>query len=235
MEVVQEGTLYPMYEKELAAFSMKNDKLEFIELILNFLTLIKCDKVIMSTKKTKSDIISHRNKNGKIIIFTICNVSRIIFCSSDSKKIFSVYFPFVIMVRNDHPIMVFYGDEDISVEKISFLKSILNNFKKDLILNKSELIDEIKNEFIDYLAEYENEDGFFENMLKIFKNLLSLDTGYIRYDCDKVNSTEHHPTNHLDVFYSKDSSIKIGLRNEYKLCDFLSILSNKESIKYLVD
>lgn len=112
---------------------------------------------------------------------------------------------------------------------------MLNNFKAEYHLDKEDLLNEIQDEYLDYTGNEDNKDSYFNKVLKVFKELLSLDTGYIRYDSDKANSSDLHPEHHLDIFYSKDSSLKIGLRDRYELDKFLLLLDNNTQIKYISD
>lgn len=214
--------LYPSTTKEF--FNIKDNKLSFIDLILNSMTII-------TTQEGRNNIkIAHY---GVLVVSKSSdNKSRLTFYQSN--KIFSIYFPFEIDKVNGS-FKIYFKSNYISEETISFLKSMLNNFKAEYHLDKEDLLDEIQNEYLDYTGNEDNKDLYFNKVLEVFKELLSLDTGYIRYDSDKANSSGLHPEHHLDIFYSKDSSLKIGLKDRYELDEFLLLLDNNTQIKYISD
>ncbi|MCS8563919.1 hypothetical protein EFJ78_08810 [Pediococcus pentosaceus] len=61
--------------------------------------------------------------------------------------------------------------------------------------------------------------------------LLCFEPGYIRYDFDEKNCSEHHPLNHLDV--NIENSIKLGLDNRITNEEFINILLTNGEVKYL--
>ena len=68
--------------------------------------------------------------------------------------------------------------------------------------------------------------------------LLSFESGYLRYDHDEDENREDpilHPVDHIDLFYSSNSTFKIGLQDRIDVDDLKSILSINEkcySINY---
>lgn len=61
-------------------------------------------------------------------------------------------------------------------------------------------------------------------------NYFFLKMAIFRYDCDVANENGAvHPLHHYDVFYSSNSTFKIGLKNELEketLIDLLQIETN---------
>ena len=219
-----EFNLYPNIIKTKGFFAIKDCKLSFISVILDAMELIKIENIFKGgSNACQTRLIFFEGERNK---------SRLIFYDSD--KIYSIYFPFSIDKVNGE-LKVHYRDYEISGETISFLKSILNNFNYKCSLDEDILLNEIREEYLDYIGYENDEKSYFNNTLEIFKELLSLDTGYIRYDHDEAHAGEQHPVDHLDIFYSGNSSIKIGLKKKYGLSEFLSILYNTPSIKYIND
>jgi len=141
-------------------------------------------------------------------------------------KYFSINFPFTLINEK----IWFRNLLEIDSEVISKLKTVINcnEFNSNCSLN-----------FIEPIFALEEE--YNENFWILLKELFMMEDGYIRYDYDnetyqkfKENGEEKkHPLNHYDVFYSSNTTFKIGLNKsitEDDFIDFLNINTNCKSI-----
>lgn len=153
---------------------------------------------------------------GRIII-RISKMSRIFFTSE--KKIYSLIFPFSVSENNGQ--FRFHTDShpDIGHRTTSQIISLINttNFfsQSDAITSLEAIFEECA------------EDVYF---WPLFRDLMLLESGYIRFDNDAKNARGHkHPLNHLDIFYSQNTTFKVGLLQESNIehfCDMLDITTN---------
>lgn len=225
MIMIKEFNLFPIDIKSKKIFQIKDNKLSFVNLILDSLDVIRMQP---------TGINSEYSGCNKLILFQDDrDKSRLIFCGDEENKIFSIYFPFKIEHDELGCLEIYFGSDKIETETVSFLRTILNAFEKQVILHEDFFLDEINQEYLQYKANEDDGYAYYNKILDIFKKLLSLDTGYIRYDYDEANSSSLHPVNHLDIFYSDDSSMKIGLREKYDLQKFLLLFDNSSQIKYM--
>jgi hypothetical protein len=90
-------------------------------------------------------------------------------------------------------------------------------------------------DFIDPIISFE------ENIWTTFRDLLISEDGYIRYDKDekgykeaKLKKEEHrHPLNHIDVFYTNQLTLKLGLTEEYIDTDLIDMMNTNTNCRYL--
>lgn len=143
----------------------------------------------------------------------------------DHKKIVIMSFPFNIDLKFKS-ICLKYKDKDIRPREISMIKSVLN-----YMYDKNHtLYDSIIEVLFD--MELNNEEERVLNDIVV--ELLSFNEGYIRYDYDPENEQgKIHPLYHLDLFFSNQSTFKIGLLRRYKMNDLLELLDYEKPCKYL--
>lgn len=146
----------------------------------------------------------------------------------DHKKIVIMSFPFSISSEFGS-ILLKYKNKDVGAREISMIKSVLKY-----------MYDETKNltlydSIIEVLYDMELNDDEEEIVLNdMVVELLSFSEGYIRYDYDPENELgEIHPLYHLDIFFSNQSTFKIGLPRRYEIKDLLDLLDYEKPCRYL--
>lgn len=188
----------------------------------------KEDLVILLIESMKvfliGDIITESDIKGKVMI-KIDKMSRIIF--EIENKYFSFNFPFGVGSRSDHESITFYDIDtrlDLNSKNLSIILSIFN---EGVMKNNS--LEDIYIELL-YMEDIE----YKEDILKVVKKLMLFESGYIRYDYDSEHADGHiHPLYHFDVYYSSNNSIKLGLRNELKIEEFVDLLDVKTNCYYI--
>ena len=165
------------------------------------------------------------NSSGKIVL-VVDKMSRLFFFKED--KFFSINFPFY--VSNDSSFFSFKYKNicDIDSSIVSNVVSTLNCKEFDAHCS------------LDFFDPISNQESINNNFWTFFKDLLLMETGYIRYDHDittynkfKDQDREHeHPLHHFDVFYSNNTTFKIGLFESLDEEGFLDILNTKTNCKY---
>lgn len=163
---------------------------------------------------------------GKIII-KVDKMSRIVF--EIENKYFSFNFPFNIEnIYNDEHITFYDIDTGLYLNNKN-LSLILRIFNEDRM--KKDSLEDLYLE----LADIEDLE-YMEDILNVVKKLMLFESGYIRYDYDpdptRVNKYTH-PLYHFDVYYSSNNSIKLGLRNELKVEEFIDLLDIKTNCYYI--
>ena len=187
------------------------------DIILLFVETIKFIKT-HSFQEEKSDF--------KIII-QIDNMSRFIYSSLD--KHFSLIFPFKISIKESNYEFFLKDGTELSFEFLSKITKLINNdiFSRTLDSLIEEIIDESK-EQKDIVSDFDNKIWNF------FKEMYSLEYGYLRYDYDKEHENgKIHPLNHLDICYSNEVTFKIGLNKKISSEEMIEILDNNLERKFL--
>jgi len=171
------------YTKD-SIFSPIRQKKDFIMLLVNAISYVQTTVEISRAEGSYLKIV----KNGK--------VTRFIFVSEN--KVFSVAIPFHVTVSSDNGVIFKCNGIDIDSEILYGLKSIFGGEYNDL----------------NYYSVYEKiEDLNFdsEDIWDVLNSILMAEEGYLRFDHDPGSQNGRtHPLNHLDIFYSNNSSLKIG-------------------------
>ena len=117
-----------------------------------------------------------------------------------------------------------------------------NGYIDKIIRDKNSIVKSIENMldvFMDTMNEFEILDNNYAQFCwELLLYLLSFESGYLRYDHDEDENREDpilHPVDHIDLFYSSNSTFKIGLQDRIDVDDLKSILSINEkcySINY---
>lgn len=154
-------------------------------------------------------------------------MSRLFFFSEN--KYYSIVFPFKINKEGDNFYLLTKNDIEINSYFISKVKSAINcdNFNDSCVL-----------EFADYLLDYENEN---EQVWNFIKELMLLEDGYVRYDCDLNGFNEakekgyplRHPLNHYDLFYTSPATFKIGLDRNHSLNEMIDLVDIKTDCRFI--
>lgn len=196
-------------------FSPVRDKVKIIELLMESIRYM-----------TLNPSVSEENKAGKIII-QIEKMSRLFFFTKE--KSFSIAFPFFISNENNEYRFIFKNLVEVNGELIS---QIISSITCDKFDSHCSL------DFIEPISDFEESNDTFWIFLK---ELFLMETGYIRYDYDPQNyekfkseGNEHqHPLHHCDIFYSSNSTFKLGLKKSLLESEFIDLLNINTNCKYL--
>lgn len=138
-------------------------------------------------------------------------------------KIFSIHFPF--FVDEIDSTLKFYNhyiddiDQRLTSDILGLIKS-RNTFDGDCIYNFFESVDEIKH--------------YGQSFWGFLRELFLFEPGYIRYDYDEERQNGRtHPLNHYDLFYSSNTTFKIGLNNRIEMSKMIELLDTETDCHYL--
>lgn len=183
-----------------------------------------CVRVLLNTIKYWQ--ISEQLKIGEqvgSIIISVSKTSRLFV--EKSNCIYSIQLPFSIKDNDEGNLPVFSSTAigDITNQLVSNALSLL-----ELDLVKSDCISDLADEV---MTITESLPGFWS----FFWSLLSFESGYLRYDFDKVNENGLlHPLHHFDIFFSSNSTFKIGLEEPVKLEMLSDIIDRETNCHFLV-
>ncbi|MCG6142737.1 hypothetical protein [Leptospira mtsangambouensis] len=163
---------------------------------------------------------SIHDPKGKITIY-VSKISRVIF--ETEQNLFSLYFPFTVIDKEDSLIFLSKSGIEISSSLSSQMLSIIDE------INENDLISFQDLNLIPENFEYENENALF-----ILNELLLQEDGYLRFDHDIENADGNlHPEKHIDIFFQNASKVKLGLNNTLDHSQFLDILNTETDCWYL--
>lgn len=157
---------------------------------------------------------------GKIEL-AVSKMSRIFFVSSH--KVYSLNFPFSV-AENDGALSFKTHSHSNVDHKVS--SDILSLLESPKVLGTIEVLEFA--ESVDDVAQYDKE------LWGLFQELLLNEEGYIRYDYDEKHKNGHyHPLNHLDIFFSSNSTFKLGLHAKTDVEMFIDVLDSNTMCHYL--
>lgn len=175
---------------------------------------------------------------GKFII-NVGNLRRGFFCIKDPSanvyKYFSFNFPFKLSEEYGRfKLETLNGGVAIEATHIAILRSICANYafdeklcKHGLLLDFSQLVETT---FLDLGIDMQ----YYERDInQVLMELFTFEPSYIRYDYDEENEDGRiHPLNHLDIFYSQNTTFKLGCK-QLELNEFMDILDIETECKYI--
>lgn len=186
-------------------FSPIRSKPEIIELLMDTIKIMLINSQIPDNQK-----------RGKIIL-RISKMSRLFYISED--KYFSIHFPFFAIEAEGK--LRFYSPNIDEIDS-RVTSDVLTIIKNNEILNNPDPLDFI--EPVDEIAKSS------QNFWGFLRDLFLFEDGYVRCDYDEEHENKRrHPRNHLDIFYTSNSTFKLGLtkRIPYEsLIDCLNIESD---------
>jgi len=154
----------------------------------------------------------------------VSKMNRLFFRLND-EKYFSIAFPFHVSIEKGNKILLYCSGIQIDSESKYDLKILFDNLQDNI--NPTDVI-------IDVLAEAEKSELGFD--WKILQNLLTYETGYIRYDKDFEHENGNlHPLEHLDINYESNATYKIGVPNRKITMEKLHDLLNIETEQNFLD
>lgn len=215
---------YNLKQTDIGVFFPKKlvkNKVQIIRILLEFV------RRFLLVEKS----VEERDLKYPYVKLIIDKRSRIFFLTE--KKYYTIHFPFNCLIQEDGSLEITYQVYrdiiPIKSEIISKVMEILNDeqFNSVSALDFIEPIDKIESE-IDYIWE-------------LLKGLLMFEDGYVRFDNDpkeynraKNEGREHtHPENHIDVFYNKGNTFKLGLKRKSTPDEFIDYFDSETNCKYL--
>lgn len=166
--------------------------------------LVSTIKVLVSMPVSEESSIRYANK----VILFVDRMSRLFFCTEN--KIFTINFPFSVSVF-----------EEAETLKVSYRHIEIDSYISSLIISvfeESETfslpLDNMQEFVLQHMADNGWEDAELDDVCDIIKKLIIFETGYFRYDHDKMHANGHlHPEHHLDFYYESNNELKIGLED----------------------
>lgn len=160
----------------------------------------------------------------KLIVY-VDKMSRLLYCMKD--KIFSFQFPLKICESNDEKYISIQDQNNLIID--SKISSFLLTIFQSEDIKDSNLSNKVAERIIDYdLYSFEHQ------LNNLVKYLIMFEPGYIRYDNDIVHiNGMQHPEYHLDLFYSENSTMKLGLHDSIDYNWLLDIMNTKTNCKYI--
>ncbi|MDC9726079.1 MAG: hypothetical protein PSN44_09240 [Gammaproteobacteria bacterium] len=179
-------------------------------------------KVLMSTIKfmTVNYQVKPEHCCGEIILL-VSKMSRIFFITEN--KYFSINFPFTVEDNNDELNFLFNGDCEIDSQITSEIIGLVG--REDCITSSC---------VIEFADQVDTLAAQIPELWPLLIRLLTFEDGYIRYDDDAEHENGLiHPKNHYDVFYSSNTSFKIGLRDSVSTDSLIDMLSPDSACHFL--
>ncbi|MCS6213632.1 hypothetical protein G3485_09620 [Shewanella baltica] len=173
--------------------------------------------------------VDRKINSGKLILY-VNKMCRLFFVMPG--KYFSISFPFHVLKDKEGIFTFSYrGEMDIDSEVTSEVISLLN----DKSFNSGCSL-----EFVGRIYQYQ-ENSYNDYYWEFLKELFFMEDGYLRYDYDKKSYQQHllkgtpniHPLNHYDIFYSNNSTFKIGLRKEILEDEFIDFVNIRTDCKFI--
>ena len=183
-----------------------------------------CTKILLNAIKywQISDQLDIGFEVGKLSV-NVSKMSRLFI--EKENCIYSIHMPFTIKKRTDSEIPAFHSQAvgEISNQLVSEVFSIF-----DTQSTKTACISNLADEVL-------SKSGCIEGFWPFFWSLLSFESGYLRYDFDMKNENGlKHPPHHLDIFFSSNSTFKIGLNNQLNVASFTDVLEPNTNCHFLL-
>lgn len=197
------------------------DKYDFLMLLVKFL-----EYLIYSCSGTDRATINFHKYVNESGFLCVNGKMRRVFLISPTKYV-SFHFPFDADKNYLEKGFVFYRIEDefvrIDYSVLSYLREILLLIQKDNSLeNAFEIV-------------WDAGEKLAFDFDKLLVSLMIMEDGYVRYDHDMKNiNGDIHPEYHLDIFYSKQATFKVGLKQKIMPKELYDFLDLKSECSYLV-
>lgn len=159
------------------------------------------------------------------LIIYIDKMSRILISEAD--KIHSFHFPFALKVENGKYVLSF-NDFQITNATCSILSAIFDE------LSDEESVEKILEQYWDIASDLSVPSEESEVYSHLITYLLSFESGYLRFDHDKVRlKGDYHPENHIDFNYTNSATFKFGLTKSIVCQELIDIISTTTPCFYL--
>ncbi|PAE94836.1 hypothetical protein [Shouchella clausii] len=158
---------------------------------------------------TNGDVLERPSNN--YIILRVDKMKRLFFVIEN--KIFSFNFPFNVEVHEEKNNPIIYDsitDLELNALNLTVLKSA---FEETFYGNENQGILDLDSELMQVIESFGTKPNK-DQVWQILKTLQIFESGYLRYDYDKVRENgKLHPLNHIDINYTSDGTFKIGIKD----------------------
>lgn len=178
-------------------------------------TLLRTVKIMLAPTQVDPAI------QGGRVILAVSKFSRLVFQSKG--KIFSLSFPF--QTTQSGGFVKFYSASHPNIDS-RCTSELIGLIERSELFESADVLD-----FADPICAACDIDI---DIWKLFRELVLLEDGYVRYDDDEGNVNGHrHPQYHLDLFYSQGTTFKAGLKCAIDEIGLLDILNTETDCHYL--
>lgn len=172
------------------------------------------------------------SKEKGVIVIIVDKMSRL-FCFSDNKY-FSMVFPFDIEIIKGRDTIYKIYDSVLGIELDSRLTALMKRMLGQIDFFQNTIDEIIEKAYFDVSGEEYTEDEV-EKCFNLILRLLSMESGYIRYDYDfEHENGKLHPLYHFDVNFSSKGTYKLGINKKMKEEDFIDLLDTKTECRYIM-
>lgn len=172
------------------------------------------------------------SKEKGVIVIIVDKMSRL-FCFSENKY-FSMVFPFDIEIAEERDTVYKIYDSILGIELDSRLTALMKRMLGQIDFFHNTIDEIIEKAYFDVSGEEYTEDEV-EKCFNLILRLLSMESGYIRYDYDYGHENgKQHPLYHFDVNYSSKGTYKLGINKKMKEEDFIDLLDTKTECRYIM-
>ena len=188
------------------------------------LLLINCIKYITSVKLVD---LAHQAKDELALEVHIDKMRRLLISSENS--IHTFHFPFNLS-EVEGKLSVWYKEYELDSKVTTILKSMFSREYTYRLSTEATL-----DMYFEVMSEFDVNDIPTSNMYwEIMMFMIEFEPGYVRYDYDiERNRGKIHPTNHLDINYSGESTFKIGLKTSLTNTQLIDILDTNTNCKFI--
>lgn len=138
-------------------------------------------------------------------------------------KTFSVNFPFFLR-END-------GDLTFSNQSCPKIDSRISSVVIGFLTHSRVFT---KTAILDFSEPILDSSDWHATIWDLFRDLMLAEDGYLRVDHDPERMDGHrHPLDHVDIFYSSSSTLKIGLSTSLSVADFVDLVDGTTDCHYL--
>ena len=206
-----------LYDKAMLPIRRKDDLLRLLAHTIKFLVLHPTADTTTITA------------NKKLILY-VDKMSRLFFCVKD--KIFSFRFPFYVGVNSEDSSFSISFKDYFEFDSItsSLLLAIL---EQEDIFNGT--LENVSEKMLQEIIENEWENINIDGICELVKQLMLFEPGYMRYDHDEEHANGTiHPEHHLDMFFSSNGTMKLGLKNSVESEWFIDLVNILTECRYVV-
>lgn len=171
--------------------------------------------------------VQHANS---LMMLVVKDMSRLFFCAD--KKMYSIVFPFHVMLNPDKSPYVHFDLEGIDIDSA-------------MISHLSEVVDSKKFESdcsLDFFEPISDKEAMFSSKFWfVLRYLMTYEIGYVRFDDDVLGYNEAskkgvpklHPRYHYDINCSQSAAFKIGVDKKLSPDKFVDFLDDTIERKFL--
>lgn len=201
---------------ECGAIRNQVDIIQRVLMLTRYLNVYSGDEILGTQKE--ANLVIHVDK-----------MSRVFFSETD--KIHSMHYPFHV-VEKQNGLEFYHRDKIIDQMTIEIIEAQMYQFDK-ISGSFESMFDSFCETMDDFSVTSEIDKQFY---WELFVFLLTMESGYLRYDHDESVSKEHleiHPIDHIDFFFSGANTFKLGLEGRISWKELQKIVDIRERCYFL--